>query len=156
MLHCVNLTFIILGDNINILRIINMLSGVEIVKIKESGENYLETILLLEKRNGSVRSVDIANEMEFSKPSISRAMSILKANGMIDVAHGGQIMLTEKGRSRAESIFERHSIIKSFLMDVLKVSSECAEHDACKIEHIISDETITAIKKCLTDKIIDK
>ncbi len=126
------------------------------MKIKESGENYLETILLLEKRNGSVRSVDIANEMEFSKPSISRAMSILKANGMIDVAHGGQIMLTEKGRARAESIFERHSIIKSFLMDILKVSCECAEHDACKIEHILSDETFSAIKECLTDKTIEK
>ncbi len=125
------------------------------MKIQESGENYLETILLLQKRNGSVRSVDIANEMEFSKPSISRAMSILKANGMIDVCKGGQISLTEKGRLRAEAIFERHQIIKSFLIDILGVASEFAEHDACKIEHIISEETFIAIKDfCLENNSI--
>ena len=122
------------------------------MKIQESGENYLETILLLQKRNGSVRSIDIANEMAFSKPSISRAMGILKASGMIEMEHNGLIHLTELGRARAESIFERHELICSFLIEILGVSPETAEHDACKIEHVVSEETFDAIKRVYMSK----
>lgn len=113
----------------------------------ESREDYLETILLLMKRNGSVRSIDIANELNYSKASISRAVGILKANDYIKVDAGGQITFTEAGRIHAESVYEKHTNIKKFLMDFLKVSAETAEADACKIEHIISEETYAKIKK---------
>lgn len=114
--------------------------------IYESGEDYLETILLLHKKTGFVRSVDIANELNYSKPSISRAMNILKEDGLITVENGGQILLTEQGMKRAEAIYERHVIITDFFTKILKVSPENAEHDACKIEHIISEESYTQLK----------
>jgi len=117
------------------------------VKIQESGENYLETILRLQKKNGSVRSIDIANEMDYSKPSISRAMGILRENGLIEMEHNGQIHLTESGLQMAEAIYERHRIICDFLINMLGVSPDTAENDACKIEHIVSNETFAAIKK---------
>lgn len=113
----------------------------------ESREDYLETILLLMKRNGSVRSIDIANELNYSKASISRAVGILKTNDYIRVDSGGQITFTEAGLRHAESVYEKHTNIKKFLMDVLKVSTETAEADACKIEHIISEETYGKIKE---------
>ena len=116
------------------------------MKIQESGENYLETILLLYQRNGSVRSIDIATELEFTKPSVSRAMSILKQAGLISVEPSGNILLTEAGRKRAESIYERHRIITKYLVEKLNVSKETAEADACRIEHIISSETFEKIK----------
>ena len=106
--------------------------------IYESGEDYLETILLLHRKTGFVRSVDIAAELNYSKPSISRAMNILKDDGFITVESGGQIMLTEKGKAKAESIYERHVIITEFFEKVLGVDHEIAAHDACKIEHILS------------------
>ena len=116
------------------------------MKIQESGENYLETILLLEKKNGFVRSVDIANELEFSKPSVSRAMSILKAAGLITMDKTNQIFLTEEGRKKAESVYERHCLLSRFLEEILGVSAENADADACRIEHVVSQESFEKIK----------
>lgn len=117
------------------------------MKIQESGENYLETILLLYKKNGSVRSIDIATELEFTKPSVSRAMSILKRAELITIEPSGNILLTDAGRMRAEKIYERHQVITRFLVEKLDVTTETAEKDACRIEHIISAETFDKIKK---------
>lgn len=113
----------------------------------ESGENYLETILLLKKRKGLVRSIDIARELNFSKPSVSRAVGILKEDGFILVDESGYIELTDKGSQKAESVYERHRYLTLFLEKIINVSSEIAEEDACKIEHIISEETFQNIKK---------
>lgn len=112
----------------------------------ESGEDYLETILLIKKRNGAVRSIDIARELNYSKPSVSRAVGILKEEGYIIVNLNGYIDLTEVGYQKANAIYERHSIIKQFLIDIVGVSEENAEKDACRIEHHISDETFKKIK----------
>lgn len=124
--------------------------------IYESGEDYLETILLLHEKTGFVRSVDIACELNYSKPSISRAMNILKESGYITVQAGGQILLTEEGRKKAESIYERHVNITRFLEEVLSVSQENAEHDACKIEHIISEESYEKLKRFTAEYISGK
>ncbi len=113
----------------------------------ESGENYLETILLLHKKKGSVRSIDVATELGYSKPSISRAMGILKENGYITIDNTGNISFTEEGRIMAENIYERHRIISSFLKNTLKVSDEIADADACRIEHVISKETVEKMKE---------
>ncbi|MCM1578936.1 MAG: metal-dependent transcriptional regulator [Ruminococcus sp.] len=113
----------------------------------ESGEDYLETILLLHRKTGYVRSIDIANELNYSKPSISRAMNILKENGYITVETGGRIALTQKGQAKAEAVYERHVTITAFFEKLLGVSPENAEHDACKIEHIISDESYGKLKE---------
>ena len=118
----------------------------------ESGENYLETILVLRKRNGQVRSIDIARELEFSKPSVSRAVGILKDEGFIVIDENGYIELTEKGRKKAEDVYERHLQITTFLMKTAGVSAEIAEADACKIEHIISEDTFNGIKKYLQER----
>ena len=118
----------------------------------ESGENYLETILVLSKRNGQVRSVDIAAELEFSKPSVSRAIGILKKEGLIEVDEGGWIELTEAGRRRADALFDRHKVIAGYLSDVLGVKPETAEEDACRIEHIISEETFEKMKEELASR----
>ncbi len=117
--------------------------------IYESGEDYLETILLLTDRNGYVRSVDIANELGYTKPSISRAMGILKASGYIVMDKRGHIILTEKGKKTAEKICERHNIIAEFMIKILGVSEETAYAESCRIEHIVSDETIEKIKEKL-------
>ena len=108
------------------------------MKIQESGENYLETILMLEQKNGTVRSIDIANELEFSKPSVSRAMSILRTAGYITMDKNNLILLTEEGRRRAEAIYDRHCTLTRFL-EALGISAENAAADACRIEHIISE-----------------
>lgn len=113
----------------------------------ESGENYLETILMLKERNGSVRSIDIARELEFSKPSVSRAVGILKDSGYITVEGGGEICLTEDGIKTARAIYERHKILTDFLMKVAEVDAETAETDACKMEHILSEEVYQGIKR---------
>lgn len=116
----------------------------------ESGENYLETILMLKEKNGVVRSIDIARELNFSKPSVSRAIGILKADHYIVVAHGGEIELTEEGRKTAEGIYERHKLLTAFLQKVAGVSEETAEADACKMEHIVSDEVFQGIKNFMS------
>ena len=117
------------------------------MKIQKSAEDYLEAMLVLQEKNGYIRSVDIAAELNYSKPSISRAMNILKDDGFITVESGGQIMLTEKGKAKAESVYERHVIITEFFEKVLGVDHEIAAHDACKIEHIISDESYQKLKE---------
>ena len=114
--------------------------------LQESGEMYLETIYILGKKNNLVRSIDIANYMSYSKPSVSRAMSRLKESHFIVIDSDGYIALTEKGRSTAEKIYERHDVV-SKMLEYLGVNPEVAAQDACKIEHVISDETFAAMKK---------
>ena len=116
------------------------------VKIQESAENYLETILILQKRNGQVRSIDIVNELEVTKPSVSVAMKNLRENGMIDMDANGYITLLQDGLAIAEKIYERHTILTEWLMD-LGVSPKTADEDACKIEHVVSPESFLAIKR---------
>lgn len=116
------------------------------MKIHESGENYLETILILSKRNGSVRSIDIANELDFSKPSVSIAMKNLRENDYIKVDEDGFITLTDKGKIIAESMYERHLFLSRWLMD-MGVAREIAEKDACRMEHILSSESFEAMRK---------
>lgn len=115
----------------------------------ESRENYLETILILSKKNGSVRSIDIARELDFSKPSVSRAMGLLKESGHINIAANSEITLTDLGLETANQIYDRHRSITQFLMKTTKVSLEVAEKDACRIEHIMSDEVFDGIKQFL-------
>lgn len=112
----------------------------------ESGEMYLETILILGKKNNTVRSIDIAEEMGFSKPSVSRAVSKLKQDRYIIVDGEGHIALTEKGHELAERIYERHVVLTKMLVN-LGVDEETATADACKMEHDISDVSFEAIKK---------
>lgn len=119
------------------------------MKLQESGENYLETILMLHQRTGFVRSIDVATELGFTKPSVSRAMSILKEAGYIAMGKGGQLLLTESGLARAGAVLERHHIISCYLSDILGVDPETAEQDACRVEHVISVETFDAIKKAV-------
>lgn len=116
------------------------------MKIQESAENYLETILMLQKRKGSVRSIDIANELEFSKPSVSVAMKNLRENGYIEMDSDGLISLLPSGKAIAEKIYERHTMISDWLI-ALGVSPEVAVEDACRIEHVISEESFEAVKK---------
>ncbi len=116
------------------------------MQLLESGEMYLETILVLSRKNPFVRSVDISAEMGFSKPSVSRAVGLLKDGGYIETDPSGHITLTAKGRKKAEQVYERHRVLSDMLRK-LGVSPDTAEEDACKIEHIISDETFEAIKR---------
>ena len=116
----------------------------------ESGEDYLETILILKKRNGNVRSIDIAREMDLSKPSVSRAMGILKNKEFITVDEDGAIHLTEEGSKLAKKIYERHRVLTEALM-YLGVDEKTAAEDACRIEHDISEKTFTKIKKHLRE-----
>lgn len=113
--------------------------------LQESGEMYLETILILSKKNGSVRSVDISEHMGYSKPSVSRAVGLLKKDAFITVEKEGCIHLTDKGLAMAEKILERHTILTDLLVR-LGVSQETATNDACRIEHVVSDETFEAIR----------
>ena len=121
------------------------------MKTNESAENYLETILLLSKKLPVVRSVDIATELGFKKSSVSVAMKNLREKGHITVTDAGFIYLTDEGKSIAEMIYERHDILMHCLM-MLGVSEQIAEEDACKIEHVISQESFEAIKKHATNK----
>lgn len=113
--------------------------------INESAENYLETILILSNKLPVVRSVDVANELDFKKSSVSIAMKNLKSNGHITVTDAGFIYLTESGREIAEKVYERHRFISSWLIS-LGVPEDIATEDACKMEHIISNESYAAIK----------
>ena len=115
-------------------------------KIRESAENYLETILVLQQRNGSVRSIDIAAELEFSKPSVSVAMKNLREKGCITVDGDGIISLTTEGRRIAEGVYERHILFTQWLIS-LGVDPEIAAEDACRIEHVISEESFRAIQR---------
>lgn len=116
--------------------------------LQESGEMYLETILILSRKNGAVRSIDISEYMGYSKPSVSRAVGLLKADGYINVDGGGYITLTDGGKKIAEKIYERHNVLAEALK-MLGVSETAATADACKIEHDISDESFYAIKRHL-------
>lgn len=116
------------------------------MRIQESGEMYLETIYVLLKKNGHVRSVDVAEQMGYSKPSISRAMGLLKTGGFIQVAPDGSITLTPSGITVAEKIYERHTLLTRLLV-TMGVDPEIAAEDACKLEHAISDESFAAIKR---------
>ena len=113
--------------------------------IQESGEMYLETIHVLLKKNGHVRSIDISEHMGYSKPSVSRAVGLLKQGGYLLMDKDGFLTLTESGAAVAKKIFERHTVLSKMLI-ALGVSKETAIEDACKIEHVISDETFEAIK----------
>jgi Mn-dependent DtxR family transcriptional regulator len=121
------------------------------MKIQESAENYLETILVLGKRKGMVRSIDIANELNFSKPSVSVAMKNLRENGYIVVSPGGYISLLPAGLEIAEKIYERHTLLTDWLTN-LGVSPETAAEDACRMEHVISSESFSAIKNHVNQK----
>ena len=114
----------------------------------ESLEDYLETILILQKSRGQVRSIDIANEMNFTKPSVSVAMKNLREKGYITMDSTGYITLTEVGRQRAEDVLERHTLLADLLMRI-GVSKETALADACKVEHDLSEESFEAIKRSL-------
>jgi DtxR family Mn-dependent transcriptional regulator len=113
--------------------------------IGESGENYLEAIYILSREKSIVRSVDIAGFLGVSKPSVSRAMSILKSEGYLQMHPGGKLILTETGRRVAESMFERHELISEFLVS-LGVSRKTAAEDACRMEHVISGESFEKLR----------
>lgn len=113
--------------------------------LKESGEMYLETIYLLNKKSDSVRSIDVCEYMGYSKPSVSRAVNLLKNNGFINISKEGYLTLTKSGKETAQKMFERHTVISEFLIS-LGVDKETATEDACRIEHVISDKSFEAIK----------
>ena len=119
------------------------------MKIRESAEDYLETILILKNRNGAVRSIDIAVELGYSKPSVSIAMKNLREQGYISVDPKGYITLEESGKEIAERIYERHTFLSQWFIE-LGVDPKTAVEDACRMEHIISSDTFTAIKKHVT------
>lgn len=114
--------------------------------LQESGEMYLETILILSKKSGFVRSTDISEYMGYSKPSVSRAMSVLRSGGYIVMDADNLISLTDSGRAVAEKIYDRHTVLSALLVK-LGVSPETAAADACKMEHVISDETFNAMRR---------
>lgn len=116
------------------------------MKLQESGENYLETILMIQQEKGTVRSIDVARQMEFSKPSISRAMSLLRENGYILMDKSGLITLTESGYEVASRIYERHRLLTQWLI-ALGVTPEVAAADACRLEHDVSEETFQRLKE---------
>ena len=116
------------------------------MRIQESGEMYLETILRLSQKSGHVRAIDVGEEMGYSKPSVSRAMSLLKEGGYIVIDRDGAITLTDVGRELAEKIYARHTLLTNFLISI-GVDEETATEDACKMEHSISDKSFEAIQK---------
>ena len=125
------------------------------MEIQRSGEDYLETIYILNRRTGFVRSIDIANEMGYSKPSVSKGMSLLREMGYITVAAYGEIKLTKNGLKRAKEVYSRHLLIREFFIRKLGVNPTTAEIDACKVEHVISEETYLRLRdfmsECLSD-----
>ena len=116
-----------------------------IMNIRQSAEDYLETILIINERKGAVRSIDIANELGYSKPSVSVAMKNLRENGYIHVDDGGHITLTDAGYAIADKIYERHKVVSQYFV-LLGVDPETATSDACEIEHILSNESFEAIR----------
>ncbi len=119
------------------------------MKIQESAENYLETIFILSKKNATVRSIDIAHELSFSKPSVSVAMKNLRENQYITIDKNGYITLTELGKTIAENMYDRHTTLSQWLV-YLGVKPEIASEDACRIEHVVSEESFLAIKNHIT------
>ena len=124
------------------------------MSIHESGEMYLEAILVLSQKNGFVRSIDVSEYLGYSKPSVSRAVGILKKGNYIVVEKDGSLTLTESGKEIAEKIFERHTVLSQLLMK-LGVSQETATADACRLEHAISDESFEAIKRHMADHLAE-
>ena len=118
----------------------------EVENLKESGEMYLESIYVLSTKKAYVRSIDVAEHMNYSKPSVSRAIGLLKNDGFITVDEETGIKLTEKGKKTAKQIFQRHTILTKLLMS-LGVDEKTASDDACRVEHVISEKTLAAIKK---------
>ena len=123
-----------------------LLKGEDFMRLQESGEMYLETIYLLTEQGTGVRSIDVCEHMGFSKPSVSRAVGLLKTGGYIEVDKDGYISLTDVGREVAVKMYDRHRLLTDFLMS-LGVDKETATTDACKIEHHISDESFEALKR---------
>jgi Mn-dependent DtxR family transcriptional regulator len=121
------------------------------MNLQESGEMYLETILRLTDKNENVRSVDVSEEMGFSKPSVSRAIGLLRSGGYVNVSAEGYLSLTDIGREVAMKVYERHKLITELLLS-LGVDKETAVADACRMEHCISDESFAAIKKYIEKK----
>ncbi len=117
-----------------------------LMHLQESGEMYLETILILSRSGKDVRSVDVSEYMGFSKPSVSRAIGLLKSGGYVTMDRSGHLELTDEGRAVAENIYEKHTMLSKFLIS-LGVDEETATEDACKMEHVISDTSFKAIKK---------
>ena len=122
------------------------------MSVHESGEMYLEAIHVLTKETGFVRSIDVSEYLGYSKPSVSRAMGILRSGGYITVDKDGSITLTETGLEIAEKIYARHTLLTKLLIHI-GVSEETAAEDACKLEHAISDESFEALKKFVADKL---
>ena len=114
--------------------------------LQESGEMYLETILILSQKKNFVRAIDVGEYMGFSKPSVSRALGLLKSGGYVSVSEGGGLTLTEEGKRVASKIYERHTYLTKVLMD-MGVDEETATEDACRMEHVISDKSFAAIKQ---------
>ncbi len=115
--------------------------------IHESGEDYLEAILMLQKKNGAARSVDVARHLNVSKPSVSRAMSVLEETGYVTVGETSFLQLTEKGKAKANDIYGRHILLTKFLMQITGVGEEQAEENACRIEHDIDADVKAGIEK---------
>lgn len=115
-------------------------------KIRSSGEDYLEAIYNLSQETGRVRSVDVAHTLGVTRPSVNKAMSILVEEGMIEKEPYGDICLTQKGRERAREVTGRHRLLRLFLTKVLEVDEKIAEEDACKMEHVISEETMNKLR----------
>lgn len=115
------------------------------MKIGESGENYLETIVEIEKEAGVVRSAEVAKRLNVSRPSVNRAIGILKEAGMVEQEYYGTVQLTEQGRERANSILTRHRELAKFFTEVLKVDEKTANEDACRTEHVLSEKTMKAL-----------
>ena len=116
------------------------------MKLMESGQMYLETIYVLSKEKSRVHSIDVSEHMGYSKPSVSRAIGILKSGGYVEMAEDGSLTLTETGRTLAEQIYERHTILTEFLVR-LGVDRATAAEDACKMEHVVSDASLAALKE---------
>ena len=116
------------------------------MKVQESAENYLEAILVLGQKNGQVRSIDVAHYTGFSKPSISRAVGLLRDNGYVSIDQFGLLHLTDEGRAIAETIYERHTVLTAFFT-ALGVEHDIAAEDACRIEHVLSEQTFDKLKK---------
>ena len=118
------------------------------MRLQESGEMYLETILILSQRKENVRAIDICEELGYSKPSVSRGLKILRENSYIYIDRNGYITLSKTGREVAEKIYERHQVLSALLVKI-GVDEETATEDACRIEHVISDTTFNAVKKAI-------